>query len=155
MPAGCASISGIARSTFDLNSGRFLPCRFTQETLSSRGVAPIRSSFFSRWSVTIYIYVRAIRIPAINSAEGQRIGFLRAVKISLSLSLREPKGNSGNKMESPILRRVRFRVFRLGSPFVLLASVFVTRRGQTDNSIPFHESHGEEKRFVWLRSIRE
>ncbi|TGZ48001.1 hypothetical protein DBV15_05756 [Temnothorax longispinosus] len=48
----------------------------------SSGVASTRSSFLSRWSVTIHIYVRAIRIPAINSAEGQRIGFLRAVKIS-------------------------------------------------------------------------
>lgn len=53
---------------------------------------PVRSSFLSRWSMAIHVYVRAIRILAINSRKGQRIGFPpRAVKISET----EPKGNSG------------------------------------------------------------
>lgn len=159
MPTG---ISGIARYTFDLNSGHFLHGPFypREETLPSRGVTSIRSSFLSRWSVTSHIYVRAIRIPAINSAEGQRIGFLRAVKVSE----RETKRENRRKT-----LKIRWKVRYFGerapefsgsglppppSPLVFRTPpVFVTRRGQTENSIPFHESQeGREKvRLVSLR----
>lgn len=56
-----------------------------------RDGVPARSSFLSRWSMAIHIYVRAIRILAINSTKGQRIVFPRTVKIFE----KEPKGNSG------------------------------------------------------------
>lgn len=49
----------------------------------------VRSSFLSRWSVAIY--VRAIKILTINSAEGQwQIGFHHTIRVSK----KEPKGNS-------------------------------------------------------------
>ena len=102
MPASCASISGIVRSTFDLNSVRFLRCRFTRGRLFHlAGLRPsvLRFSVDGPWRSTSTC--AQLGFPAINSAEGQRIGFLCAVKVSE----REPKGNSGNKMESPVLWR--------------------------------------------------
>ncbi|KYM97688.1 hypothetical protein ALC62_11633 [Cyphomyrmex costatus] len=78
MPASCASISGIARSTFDLNSVRFLRCRFTRGRLfHPAGLRSSALSFLSRWSMTIHIYVRAIRIPVSGGREKVRLASLR------------------------------------------------------------------------------
>lgn len=93
MPAGCAGISGITRCTFDLNSGRFPRYHFIRGRLfHPAGVASIRSSFLSRWSVTIHIYVHAIRIPVLSIP--------RRVSESVSFApLRSPEENRRETLE--------------------------------------------------------
>ncbi|KYN28273.1 hypothetical protein ALC57_02334 [Trachymyrmex cornetzi] len=110
----------------------YLPATPTKMEIREEKFSEWFSVFVCRlpgWSMTIHIYVRAIRIPPLKSP-------------------RE------NRRETPEIRwKVRYFGELQSFPARVrtsYASVFVTREGPTDNSIPF-ESQGEEKRFVWLR----
>lgn len=166
MPAGCAGISGNARSTFDLNSGRFLQCRFTRRRLfQSAGLRPsaLRFSIDGPWRSTS----TCAQLGFPLSIPRRVSDFLRAVKVSEREREREDgerrkerereEGvrNSRNKMESPVLCRARLQVFLFGSLFVLLTpqSSWLEGVRQTQFHTLPRVSGGREK--VRLASFRK